>query len=140
VEVTERFGLADRVDKDALAAALDALARDLAVLDSRPSPELVVGMGGALTNLAAVKHELTTYDSTRVQARARPRGAGRADPAQSHAERRGASVDRRPAAEAGDTILAGACIVHAVLTDLGSGSVVSERGLRHRLLVEGFGA
>jgi exopolyphosphatase/guanosine-5'-triphosphate,3'-diphosphate pyrophosphatase len=39
-----------------------------------------------------------------------------------------------------DIILAGAAIVRTVLTKLGSASViVSDRGLRHRLLLERFG-
>jgi len=39
-----------------------------------------------------------------------------------------------------DVILAGACIVRAVIAKLGRESaVVSDRGLRHGLLVERFG-
>ena len=39
-----------------------------------------------------------------------------------------------------EVILAGACIVRAVLARLGSDSLtVSDRGLRHRLIVERFG-
>ena len=47
--------------------ALDAIAADLARLDGRPTPDTLVGMGGAVTNLAAVKHELATYDPDVVQ-------------------------------------------------------------------------
>ena len=32
-----------------------------------PTPDVLVGMGGAVTNLAAVKHELATYDPDVVQ-------------------------------------------------------------------------
>ena len=62
VRLTERYGLDGIVDDATLASALDAIAVDLARLDGRPVPESVVGMGGAVTNLAAVKHGLATYD------------------------------------------------------------------------------
>src|SRR5436853_393109 len=45
------------------AAAFAAIAAQLDRLDGRPTPSKLVGMGGALTNLAAVRHGLATYDS-----------------------------------------------------------------------------
>ena len=98
-------------------------------------------MGGALTNLAAVKHELATYDRKVVQGTVlgvtelerqielyRTRSA----------EERRAIVGLQP--KRADIILAGACIVRTVLAKLGSTSlVVSDRGLRHQLLLERFG-
>ena len=55
------------------------------------------------------------------------------------AEERRAIVGLQP--KRADIILAGACIVRTVLTKLGSSSlVVSDRGLRHQLLVERFAA
>jgi len=142
VRVTEHWGLASAVDEERIAAVLDAVGGDLASLDGRPTPEALVGMGGALTNLAAVKHELATYDRTVVQGTVldvteldrqielyRTRNA---------AERR-AIVGLQP--KRADIILAGACIVRTVLARLGSTSlVVSDRGLRHQVLVERFGA
>ena len=53
---TERYGLDKVVTAETLAAALDHIARDLSRLDGREPPAHVVGMGGAVTNLAAVKH------------------------------------------------------------------------------------
>ena len=58
VRFTEQFGLDGVVDETVLAAALDAIAAELASLDGRPAPAALVAMGGAVTNLAAVKHEL----------------------------------------------------------------------------------
>src|SRR5436189_35345 len=49
------------------AAEIAAIATDLTRLDGRPRPDALVGMGGANTNLAAVKHELAKYDSEVVQ-------------------------------------------------------------------------
>ena len=141
VRVTEHFGLANAVDEERIAAVLDAVAGDLASLDGRPTPDALVGMGGALTNLAAVKHELATYDRKVVQGTVlgvtelerqielyRTRNA----------EERRAIVGLQP--KRADIILAGACIVRTVLAKLGSTSlVVSDRGLRHQLLLERFG-
>ena len=44
-----------------------AIAADLARLDGRPAPDALVAMGGAVTNLAAVKHGLAEYDADVVQ-------------------------------------------------------------------------
>jgi exopolyphosphatase/guanosine-5'-triphosphate,3'-diphosphate pyrophosphatase len=141
VRVTEHFGLAEAVDEARIDAVLAAVAGDLASLDDRPPPDALVGMGGALTNLAAVRHELATYDREVVQGTVldvaeldrqielyRTRSA----------EERRAIVGLQP--KRADIILAGACIVRTVLAKLGSSSlVVSDRGLRHQLLVERFG-
>ena len=141
VRVTERFGLAEAVDEETLAAASDAIAGELAPLDGRPSPERLVGMGGALTNLAAVKHELEAYDPTIVQGTVLD---GEELDRQIELYRSRSAEERRSIVglqeKRADIILAGACIVRSVLEKLGSASVVvSDRGLRHRLLVERFG-
>ena len=123
-----------------LATALGAIAADLASLDGRPTPATLVAMGGAVTNLAAVKHELVTYDPEIVQGSEldldeldrlielfRSRSA----------EERREIVGLQP--KRAEVILAGACIVRTVLEKLGRESLtVSDRGLRHRLLVERF--
>jgi exopolyphosphatase / guanosine-5'-triphosphate,3'-diphosphate pyrophosphatase len=142
VRYTERFGLHEAVAEDRLAEALEAIADDLQALDDRPTPDAVVGMGGAVTNLAAVKHELVTYDPNVVRGVEltveeldrliecfRTRSAD---------GRRGI-VGLQP--KRAEVILAGACIVRTVLGKLRRESLtVSDRGLRHRLLVERFGA
>ena len=142
VRYTERFELDDAVDEDRLAEALDAIADDLRPLDHRATPDGVVAMGGAVTNLAAVEHELVTYDPNVVRGteltvqqldrlieRFRTRSAD---------ERRGI-VGLQP--KRAEVILAGACIIRTVLEKLRRESLtVSDRGLRHRLLVERFDA
>ena len=67
VRLTERFGLDGVVSDDVLAEALAAIGEGLDALDGRPRPDAVVGMGGAVTNLAAVRHGLATYDPEVVQ-------------------------------------------------------------------------
>ncbi len=138
---TDRFGLDGAVGDDVLAAALDAIAAELVRLDGRPSPDALVGMGGAITNITAVKHGLAAYDPDVVQGTVldlaeidrqielyRTRSA----------EERRAIVGLQP--KRAEVILAGACIVRTVMTKLGRDSLtVSDRGLRHGLLVERFG-
>ena len=69
-------------------------------LDGRPAPDALVGMGGAVTNLAAVKHGLADVRPRRRPGhRARPRRDRPADRALPHPHRRRAARDRRPAAE-----------------------------------------
>jgi len=141
VRYTERYGLAEAVGEDVVQDALSAIDRDLTALEGRATPDAVVGLGGALTNMAAVKHELATYDPDVVQGTVldrteidrqlelyRTRGAD---------ERRAIVGLQRGRA---DVILAGTCIVRVVLAKLGTDSVtVSDHGLRHGLLVDRFG-
>ena len=140
--LTERYGLDGVVSPEVLATVLAAIAADLRRLAGRPAPDAIVGMGGAVTNLAAVKHELATYDPDVVQGTVldraeidrqielyRTRTAGR----------RRQIVGLQP--DRAEVILAGVCIVRTVLATLASDSLtVSDRGLRHGLLVERFGA
>ncbi len=98
-------------------------------------------MGGAITNLTAVKHGLAEYDPTVVQGTVldlaeidrqielyRTRTA----------DERRLIVGLQP--KRAEVILAGACIVRIVVTKLGRESLtVSDHGLRHGLLLERFG-
>jgi exopolyphosphatase / guanosine-5'-triphosphate,3'-diphosphate pyrophosphatase len=142
VRFTEQFGLDGVVDDRVLATALDAIAGDLAPLDGRPTPDALVGMGGALTNLAAVKHALQTYDPELVQGTVLD--LGELDRQielfrTRSADQRREIVGLQP--KRAEIILTGACIVRTVMTKLGCESlVVSDRGLRHRLLLERFGS
>jgi exopolyphosphatase / guanosine-5'-triphosphate,3'-diphosphate pyrophosphatase len=142
VRYTERFGLGSRVEAPVLADALAAIAGDLASLDGRPAPAALAAMGGAVTNLAAVKHGLAAYDPDVVQGTVLDRAeierqieAYR----ERDVEQRRAIVGLQP--KRADVILAGACIVRTVMDKLEVPSLtVSDRGLRHGLLVERFGA
>jgi exopolyphosphatase / guanosine-5'-triphosphate,3'-diphosphate pyrophosphatase len=140
VRFTERYGLDGVVAEDALASALDAIAAELSRLDGRPAPERVAGMGGAVTNLAAVKHELATYDRDVVHGTVLDRAEidrqielYRTRDADQRREITGLQPERA------EVILAGACIVRTILGKFGCASfTVSDRGLRHGVLVERF--
>jgi exopolyphosphatase/guanosine-5'-triphosphate,3'-diphosphate pyrophosphatase len=142
VRYTERFGLADAVSSEVLGEALAAIADDLSRLDGRTPADALVGMGGAVTNIAAVHHRLTTYDPDVVQGTVLDRAEiGRQIELyrSRDAEGRRAIAGLQP--KRSDVILAGACIVATVMDKLSQRTVrVSDRGLRHGLLVDRFGA
>ncbi len=141
VRYTERFGLDRAVTGERLNEALAAIAADLAALDDRPRPDALVGMGGAITNLTAVMHELATYDPDVVQGSVLDRAEVDRQIERYRllgADERRAIVGLQP--KRADVILGGACIVRTVLDKLGQASLtVSDRGLRHGVLLERFG-
>ncbi|SKB04714.1 Ppx/GppA phosphatase family protein [Aeromicrobium choanae] len=141
VRYTEAHGLAAAVSEDALAEAFAAIAADLRRLDDRPTPNLLVAMGGAVTNMAAVMHALGEYDADIVHGTVLDRTE---IDRQIELYRTRSSDERRSIIglqpQRADIILAGACIVRTVLAAFGKESLtVSDRGLRHGLLVERFG-
>jgi exopolyphosphatase/guanosine-5'-triphosphate,3'-diphosphate pyrophosphatase len=141
VRLAERFGLDGTVSDETLAVALDAIAAEFSRLDGRPSPEILVGMGGTVTNLTAVKHGLATYDPDVVQGTVLDRAEV---DRQIELYRTRTVEERREIAGLqpgrAEVILAGACIVRTVLDKLDCPALtVSDRGLRHGLLVARFG-
>ena len=99
-------------------------------------------MGGAVTNLAAVMLGLSTYDPERVQGSVIDRSEldrqielYRA----ASAEERRRILGLQP--KRAEVILAGACIVRTIMDKLGKSALsVSDRGLRHGLLIDRFGS
>ena len=54
VRLTEQFHLDQAVSAEELGRALEAIAGELSAIDGVPSPDGLVGMGGAMTNLTSV--------------------------------------------------------------------------------------
>jgi exopolyphosphatase / guanosine-5'-triphosphate,3'-diphosphate pyrophosphatase len=141
VGLTERYGLGGVVSETVLATALDAITAALGPLHGRPTPDALVAIGGTATNLAAVKHELATYDPEVVQGTVLDRVE---IDRQIELYRTRTFEDRRQIVglqpRRADIILAGACIVRTVIATVRRESLtVSDRGLRQGLLVERFG-
>ena len=141
VRYTERFGLAGAVAPDVLRDTLAAITADLSRIEGRPSPDVLVAMGGAVTHIAAVKHGLDQYDPDVVQGTVLDRAEIDRQiemyRSRDTAERR-SIVGLQP--KRADVILAGACIVRTVMGMLRQSSLtVSDRGLRHGVLIERFG-
>jgi len=140
VRYTERFGLDRAVTPQVLQQALAAIATDLSRLDGRPVADALVGMGGAVTNLAAVMHQLAPYDPMVVQGSVIERAEidRQIELYRTRdAEARRAIVGLQP--DRAEVILAGACIVRTIMDKLGQQRfTVSDRGLRHGVLAERF--
>jgi exopolyphosphatase / guanosine-5'-triphosphate,3'-diphosphate pyrophosphatase len=141
IRFTEKFALGGKVSTDQLENALKSIATDLQRLDSASSPEALVGMGGTITNIAGVKHRLAKYDPDIVQGSTIDR---------TEIERqidmyRSRDIDERRTViglqpKRADVILAGVCIVKTIMDKLHKDTFrVSDRGLRHGLLVDRFG-
>jgi exopolyphosphatase/guanosine-5'-triphosphate,3'-diphosphate pyrophosphatase len=141
VRLTETWDLAGVVSTDQLARARSAVEAELARLDGSPAPEAVVGVGGAVTNLVAVRLGLTRYDPEAIQGAIltdaevdRQIGLYRTRTAEERRRVPGLQPSRA------EVILAGALVVQGVLARLRRPSlVVSDRGVRHGLLVDRFG-
>jgi exopolyphosphatase / guanosine-5'-triphosphate,3'-diphosphate pyrophosphatase len=140
--LTERFGLDGVASDEQLADAFQAIGVELETLDGRRRPDALVGMGGALTNLAAIRHRLHRYDAEAVHGTVLDRAEIDSEidlfRTRTADERRKIVGLQRQRAE---VILAGACIVRTVLDKLHCDELtVCDRGLRHGLLVERFGS
>ena len=98
-------------------------------------------MGGAITNMTAVMLGLAPYDPEAVQGSLLSRAAvdRQIELYRAHdVEERRQIVGLQP--KRADVILAGACVVRTVMDKLGQDALtVSDRGLRHGVLLERFG-
>ncbi len=142
VRYTERYRLDRAVSPEVLREAMAAISADLSRIEGRPVPDALVAMGGAVTNITAVRHRLATYDPAVVQGSVLDRAEidRQIELYRSRdADARRAIVGLQP--KRAEVILAGACIVRTVMEKLGKQSfTVSDRGLRHGVLAERFGA
>jgi exopolyphosphatase/guanosine-5'-triphosphate,3'-diphosphate pyrophosphatase len=140
VRYTERYKLDGAVSPGVLREAIAAIAADLSRLDGRAAPATLVAMGGAVTNMAAVRHGLSHYDPNVVQGTVLDRSEieRQIELYRSRdADARRTIVGLQP--KRAEVILAGACIVLTVMEKLGRPTVtVSDRGLRHGVLAERF--
>ena len=62
VRYTERFKLDGAVSHGLLHEAMAAMSADLSRLDGRPVPDALVALGGVVTNMTAVLHQMASYD------------------------------------------------------------------------------
>lgn len=137
---TEEYGLSGPVSAETLAEAMGAISTDLSRINGRQSPDTLAGMGGAVTNLTAVSYGMTKYDPDVIQGAVLQRAEVerqiemyRTMTADARREIAGLQPKRA------EVILAGACIVRAIMDKLSKDSlIVSDRGLRHGVLVERF--
>jgi exopolyphosphatase / guanosine-5'-triphosphate,3'-diphosphate pyrophosphatase len=141
VRLTTEFGLGGAVSREQLDEALAAIADEFGRLDDVACPDALIGMGGAITNMTAVMLGLAPYDPEVVQGTVLTRTAVDRQIELYRAydvEARRQIVGLQP--KRADVILAGACVVRTVMDKLGHDALsVSDRGLRHGVLLERFG-
>ncbi len=140
VRLTEQFALDGVVLAEKLRVARAAIAAEFVRIENKPSPDVLVGMGGAVTNIAAVKHGLAKYDPNVIQGSVIESSEIER---QIELYRTRSLEDRRSIVglqpKRADVILAGACIVATVMDKLRKDKLsVSDRGLRHGLLIDRF--
>jgi exopolyphosphatase/guanosine-5'-triphosphate,3'-diphosphate pyrophosphatase len=139
---TECYALNGAISKTTLHEALSAISVELTRLDSAPVPDALIGMGGAVTNMAAVKLGLATYDPEAVQGAILTRNDVDRQIEQYRccpAKERQAIIGLQPGRA--EVILAGACIVKTIMEKFRMDQLtVSDRSLRHGLLIDRFPA
>ncbi len=140
VRFTEHVLTSDPVTQAELDQTVAAIEKDFEELQFDGSVDALVGMGGTVTNLSAVKHKMTDYDPDVIQGSTLKLAEIERQIAmyasKTIAERRKiAGLQPKRA----DVILAGTLIVSAIMKKAGAQSfTVSDRGLRHGLIVDRF--
>lgn len=138
VRLTEAFfgEVPDRYDPRALSRLREACAQATASLEPARHPRSVVAVAGTATTLAAMQLELSTWDRDKVHGTRLTRAdlrrfIDRLLASSPEERRQWAAVSP----ERADNLLAGACVLEAVLTALQRESLlVSDGGVRHGLL------
>jgi len=141
VRLTAEHGLDGTVTREQLDDALAAIAGEFSRLDGEPPPGHLIGMGGAITNMTAVMLGLEHYEPDAVQGAVLDRAE--VDRQLDLFRTRDAAARRQIVGlqpKRADVILAGACVVRTVMDKLRKSDLtVSDRGLRHGVLLERFG-
>lgn len=142
VRITENYLKSDPTAPDEVEAALAQIDREFAQAGVGGRPAQLVGIGGTVTSMSAVKHKMARYDPDVIQGSTLTRADIQAQisgySAKTIQERRTIpGLHPRRA----DVILAGACILDVITRRLNADSLtVSYRGLRHGLAYDLFQA
>lgn len=140
IRITEKFFSDDPVAAGSVEAAIAEIDKDFAAAGVEGKPVKLVGMGGTVTSMGAVKHKMVKYDPNVIQGSA----LTRADIDEQIAEYSKRTVEQRrelPGLQPkrADVILAGACILKDITERLGVDELtISDRGLRHGLAFDLF--
>jgi len=140
VEPTERFLKSDPVTDRELNNMLSFIKEYLVDHGVEGSPEHLIGIGGTVTTMGAVKHEMVHYDPEIIQGSRLDRG----EIARQIELYSGKTIQERTKItglqpKRADVILAGAGILKSILEIFGREYLtVSDRGLRHGLLFDRY--
>lgn len=140
IRITEKFFGEDPVAEGSVEAAVAEIDKEFAEAGVEGKPVKLVGMGGTVTSMGAVKHKMVKYDPNVIQGST----LTRADIDEQIAEYSKRTIEQRrelPGLQPkrADVILAGACILKDITERLGVDELtISDRGLRHGLAFDMF--
>lgn len=140
VRYTEQFLVSDPVTQQEFHRAVAAIEQDLTGLYLNTNAEQLIGIGGGVTTLAAVKHHLAEYIPERIEGTPLNREELERQITlylSKTLEERKHIVGLPP--KRADVILAGAAIIRAILQKTEVNTItVSTRGIRHGVLIDRF--
>ena len=140
IRITEEYFSDDPVKAGSVEAALKDIKKVFDDAQVQGQPTQLVGMGGTVTSMGAVKHKMTSYDPDVIQGSTlalQDVDKQIADYSERTLEERRLIPGLQP--KRADVILAGACILKDILTRFGAEDlIISDRGLRHGLLFDSF--
>lgn len=140
IRITENFFGDDPVAEGSVEAAIAQIDKEFAEAGVAGKPVKLVGMGGTVTSMGAVKHKMVKYDPNVIQGST----LSKADIDEQIAEYSKRTIEQRrelPGLQPkrADVILAGACILKDITERLGVDELtISDRGLRHGLAFDLF--
>lgn len=140
VRITENYLSSDPVTPQELASAIAQIDKEFAEAGVEGHPDQLVGMGGTVTSMGAVKHKMVKYDADIIQGSSLTRGDIEAQ-IKDYSSRTIEQRKELPGLQAkrADVILAGACILDVITKRLGASHLtISDRGLRHGLAFDLF--
>ena len=141
IRFTEDYFLSDPVTEEEFQNGINAVKEAFADADFSGTADYLIGMGGTITNLAAIKHKLAKYDPNIIQGSK----LTLADVTEQMEHFRSIPLEERKKIpglqpKRADVILAGATIVSVVMEKIGLNELtVSDRGIRHGLMFDRFG-
>ena len=140
IRITEKFFKNDPVTKEEVEIAAKEIENIFTRYDVRGEINQLVGMGGTVTSMGAVKHRMEFYQPDVIHGSKLSIDDIEAqvlDYSSKTIEERRHIVGLQP--KRADVILAGACILRAILRLLGAREVtISDRGIRHGLAFDKF--
>ena len=140
IRITEKFFKNDPVTQEEVENATKEIENILTRYDVRGEISQLVGMGGTVTSMGAVKHKMEFYQPDVIHGSKltiEDIEAQVLDYSSKTIEERRKIVGLQP--KRADVILAGSCILRAILKLLGAAEVtISDRGIRHGLAFDKF--
>ncbi len=141
IRFTEDYLKNDPPTKEEVNNMLDAIKKELGDLQIDFQPDALLGIGGTITNLAAVKHKLVKYDPAIVDGTVLTLKEVE-DLMNMFASMTVEERKKVPGLQPkrADVIVAGTGIVYTIMKKLGLPELtVSVRGVRHGLMIDRFG-